>query len=185
MHDEDILDMFLDRSEHAVTMLRQKYGSLCRSIAGKLLPDPQDVEEVVNDTYLALWDAIPPARPGNLAAYVAKVTRNLALDRLAYASAQKRRGATVALQELEGVLHTGANPEEMLGEKELAESIRRFLEAQDPESRAMFLRRYWFFDSIDEILKRFAVSVSGVKNRLYRIRKKLKEHLVREGFMYE
>ena len=185
MHDEDILDMLFDRSEHAVTILRQKYGPLCRAIAGKLLLDPQDAEEVVNDTYLALWNAIPPARPGNLAAYIAKTIRNLALDRLAYTSAQKRRGTTVALQELEGVLHNGGNPEQVLGEKELAESIRRFLETQDPESRDMFLRRYWFFDSIDEISKRFAVSASGVKNRLYRIRIKLKEHLVREGFMYE
>jgi RNA polymerase sigma-70 factor (ECF subfamily) len=185
MDDKQIIALFESRSQDAILETKRKYDPLCRALAGKLLRSEEDVEECLADTYLALWNAIPPARPGNLAAYIAKTIRNLALDRLAYTSAQKRRGTTVALQELEGVLHNGGNPEQVLGEKELAESIRRFLETQDPESRDMFLRRYWFFDSIDEISKRFAVSASGVKNRLYRIRKKLKEHLVREGFMYE
>lgn len=186
MEDKSIVELYWARSEDAIIRTDEKYGNLCRTLAGRILADPQDVEECVNDTYLGLWNGIPPARPEVLSAYVAKITRNLAMKRITYQNARKRSAyAAVSIHELEECLPGQADPESELYAAELAKSVERFLLRQDYESRTVFLRRYWFCDSISEIAERFQLSENNVKVRLFRIRKKLRLHLIKEEWIDE
>lgn len=186
MDDNALIELFWERSPEAVELTQQKYGALCRSLAGRLLRCAEDVEECLNDTLVSLWDAIPPARPVHLAAYISRITRNLAMKRLSYLSADKRAGeAMVSFDELEECVSTDADPAKILEGRELEAAVAAFLEAQDRESRVYFLRRYWFFDSVKEIAARYGVSESKVKVRLFRTRSRLKEYLVKEGYVYE
>ncbi len=186
MEDEAIIALFWSRSEEAVTQTAQKYGDLCRSIAQRIVLDAQDAEECVNDTYAALWDAIPPARPNPLSAYIAKITRNLAMKRITYHNSRKRSDyAAVSIHELEECIPANGTPEEAVSEQQLAKAVEKFLSKEDHESRNMFLRRYWFYDSIAEIAKRFGVSESKVKSQLMRVRNRLKQYLIKEEWIYE
>lgn len=186
MDDRQIILLFQERRPEAIEQTKERYGELCRSIAGKLLQNPQDAEECVNDTYLALWDAIPPASPSPLSAFAAKITRNLALKRLEQLSAAKRSAeATLSFEELSECLSAPDEMESRMEAKALRQAIANFLEAQDRESRCVFLRRYFFFDSVREIAQRYGMSQSKVKSRLMRTRNKLKIYLIQEGFYEE
>lgn len=185
MEDEKIIDLYFDRSQDAIKRTEETYGAMCRQIAGRLLGSREDAEECVSDTYLALWNAIPPARPAPFSAYIAKVTRNLAMKRLEYRRAFKRGSeAAISFEELSACLASPGGPEEILDEKALRQSITDFLQKQDRESRNIFLRRY-FFDSIREIAMRYGMTESKVKSNLMRTRNKLRTHLIQEGFLYE
>ena len=154
--------------------------------SGRLLRNPEDVAECVNDTYLALWNAIPPACPQRLGAYISKIVRNLAMMRLDYLTAEKRNPeAVVSFEELSECIGGGTDPAEVLERKALQEAIRDFLRTQPAEDRGYFLRRYYFFDSVKEIAGKCGVSESKVKLKLFRTRNKLKEFLIREGFLHE
>lgn len=186
MEDEQIIGLFFDRCEDAIEQTKRKYGSLCKTIAGRILQNPEDAEECVSDTYLALWDAIPPARPEPLSAFAAKITRNLALKRLEQLSTAKRNGeAAVSFEELSECLCDREAPDRMLEELALRDAITDFLQTQDKESRCIFLRRYFFFDSVGEIAQRYGLSQSKVKSRLMRTRNKLRLYLIQEGLFYE
>lgn len=184
MDDQYIIDLFFARSETAIEAVQQAYGLMCRSIVGNLLGNEQDVEECLNDTWHALWNAIPPQRPESLKAYTAKIARNLAMSRLTYLNAQKRQAVTVSFDELSGCLPAGQNPEDILAGKELGRQLARFLAKLDGDSRDMFLRRYWFFDSIEQIAKGFGMSETRVTTKLHRVRKKLKHFLEKEAQIY-
>ena len=172
MEDKKIIELFFARSERAIECVRERYGDLCRHIASNMLSDPEDVEECLSDTYLALWNAIPPARPQKLRPFVARIARNQAGNKLAYNSARKRgREVTVPLEELDG--------------KELTRAIERFLLTLDADSRNVFLRRYWFCDSVEQIAAGFGATESWVKSRLLRTRSKLRIYLIEEGYIYE
>lgn len=186
MEDEQIIALYFDRSQEAISQTDAKYGPFCRQLAGRLLGNTEDTEECVNDTYLALWDAIPPAKPKPFSAYIAKVTRNLAMKRLEYRNAAKRDGeASVSFEELSACLESPGGLEELLDEKALRESIAEFLKHQNRESRNIFLRRYFFFDSVREIANRYSLTESKVKSRLMRTRTKLRVHLIEEGFIHD
>ena len=186
MEDQKIIELFFARSEEAIEWTRRKYGALCARIAGNMLSSPEDAEECVNDTLLALWNAIPPARPQLLGAYAARIARNQAGKRLTYNAAQKRGGEmTLSLEELDACLAGSADVEQEVQIWELTQAIEGFLETLDLDSRNMFLRRYWFFDSIEQIAAGFGVTQSKVKTRLFRARGKLREHLIKEGYLYE
>lgn len=186
MDSEKLVNLFWDRSPEAIAQTQQAYGELCAKLAGRLLRRAEDVEECVNDTYLALWNGIPPARPAHFGAYVAKIVRNLAMKRLSYLTAEKRSAeAEVSFEELDVCLSGPGDPQQILEGKELEEAVTAFLRQQDPESRKFFLRRYYFFDSVKEIAKRYAVRESKVKVKLFRTRNKLKEFLVKEGLLDE
>lgn len=180
VNDERIIELYWSRSEQAIAETDKKYGTMCRKIAGNLLRSDEDAEECVNDTYNGLWDAIPPARPQKLSSFIAKITRNLAMKRLTYRNAVKRALLTVSFEELEACIPAADSPEQVLHGKELTQALERFLDTLDRESRNMFLRRYWFFDSIEEIAKGFGVSQSKVKSQLFRVRNKLKLFLAEE-----
>lgn len=186
MDNEKLVNLFWERSPEAVAQTQQVYGALCAAIAGRLLRRKEDVEECVNDTYMALWNGIPPARPKHFGAYVTKVVRNLAMKRLSYLTAEKRAPeAEVSFEELDACLAGPGDPQQILEGKELEAAVTAFLEEQDGESRKFFLRRYYFFDSVKEIAVRYGVSESKVKVKLFRTRNKLREFLVKEGLYVE
>lgn len=182
MDDEQILMLLWNRVESAIDALRAKFGKPLHRIAMNILADPQDAEEAVNDTYLALWDAIPPARPKPLGAYVYKVGRNTALKLLRTRSAQKRSSRyELSLDELSDIL-PGGTLEEQLDARFLGQAIDRFLDTLDKESRILFVRRYWFADSIRDIADDRGLTPGTVSVRLHRIRSRLKDYLNKEGF---
>ena len=147
------------------------------------LPTLKDVDECVSDTYMALWNAIPPARPKSLSAFVCGIVRNLSLKRLEYLGRQKRNAAVlVSLEELEEILPDSAG-ESSLDSGALATLISSFLRTQKEEARNVFLRKYYYFDSIEEIALRYGISQSKVKSSLFHTRKKLKAYLIKEGIM--
>lgn len=184
MEDSRIVELFLQRSEVAIDAAQQKYGAMCRAMARNLLGSEEDAQECLNDALHALWNTIPPEKPQKLGAYFAKIVRNLAMKRLTYQNADKRSGAIVSCEELSACIPAGNTVEELFEEKELSNAIGRFLGTLDRDSRDMFLRRYWFCDSIGQIAKGFGISETGVTTKLYRMRKKLKDYLEREVQIY-
>lgn len=183
MEDKQIIRLYQDRNPEAIEQTKQKYGRLCKTIAGRLLQSPEDAEECINDTYLALWDAIPPATPSSLSAFAVKITRNLAMKRLEHLSAAKRNTqVTLSFDELSECLCGQDDLSQVIEEKALRQAITVFLETQDKESRCIFLRRYFYFDSVKEIATRYGITQSKVKSKLMRTRNQLKNHLIQEGF---
>lgn len=180
--DQQIVQLFFQRSESAIACTQQKYGALCRSVAQRLLADPRDTEECVSDAYLRLWNAIPPERPRSLRAYLARVTRNLALDRYNYNTAAQRSTAlTDAFEELEPWLPAECgDPEGAADAGELRRVLNGFLRRQSPEARTFFLRRYWYGESIREIAGECRVSEAKVKASLFRTRERLRNELEKE-----
>lgn len=181
MDDLRIIELYFERNEQAIKETDQKYGRLCHKIAYNILESDEDSEECVNDTYLSVWQAIPPARPKSLMAFVCAITRNLSLKRLESATAQKRsRSALVSLSELEDIL-PDERGNESIDDGEIGRLISKFLRRQKSDARNIFIRRYYFFDSISDIAARYSFSESKVKNTLYHTRNKLREFLIKEG----
>ena len=184
MEDCKIVDLYWERSEQAIAETGRKYGSYCLAIATSILPVREDAEESVNDTYMAAWNSMPPHRPSVLATFLGKLTRRISIDRWRRLSAEKRGGSTVmlALEELEGCIPGGTDPEKDVQAKELAEVIGRFLETLPRLERRVFLRRYFELASIQSTADSFGISVSKVKSMLHRIRGKLRLCLQKEGY---
>lgn len=185
MEDEKILELFWTRQEEAITETDRKYGKMCSGISYNLLLNLQDAEECVNEAYLGLWNTIPPRYPEVFSAYIAKLVRNISIKRLTYLNAQRRNsGNAVSIHELEQTIPDTHSIEDHVTAEELAGSIEKYLSSTDYESRNIFLRRYWFFDSISEIAIRFGISESKVKSRLLRTRKRLYSFLIKEGLIH-
>lgn len=182
MDDKKIIELFYERSEQAITELSKKYGLLCEKIADNILNNHLDAEECVNDAYLAVWNTIPPQNPDSLVSYVCRIVRNQAIKKYHENTALKRNSIyDTSLDELEEVLPSSASVEGELEAKEVSAIIDRFLETLDKQSRTMFIRRYWYSDSIEEIALSFKTSKHYISVRLSRIRKALKKYLVKEG----
>ena len=181
MTDLQIIDLYFARSEMAIRETDAKYGRLCTGVASNVLRDRSDVEECVSDTWLTAWNTIPPTRPNRFSAFLCAITRRLSLKRLEYNTAAKRQNAlSVSFAELENALPDHRfSPE--AGEEELGAMISDFLLSEPEEARMAFLRRYWFFDSVEEISHRFGWSQSKVKSMLMRTRERLRKHLAKEG----
>ena len=182
MDDKNIIELFYERSEQAITELSKKYGLLCKKVADNILNNHLDAEECVNDAYLAVWNTIPPQNPDSLVSYVCRIVRNQAIKKYHENTALKRNSIyDTSLDELEEVLPSSASVEGELEAKEVSAMIDRFLETLDKQSRIMFIRRYWYSESIEEIALSFKTSKHYISVRLSRIRKALKKHLVKEG----
>lgn len=183
MEDLQIIQLFFDRSEEAITALSEKFGRYSSTIAHNILGNTSDAEECVNDALLHVWNAIPPKRPDNLKTFVGRITRNLALDAYDKRTTQKRGGGqtALALDELSEVIGNGADPAEHLEAEELSELINNFLAALPEDKRVLFMKRYWYLESIRDIAIDQAMTESGVKTALFRIRQQLKEELTKEG----
>ena len=184
MEDAQIIELFFARSEEAVEQVKAKYGPACMHLLRNLLLSEQDAEECANDAYLALWNTIPPERPEPLLTYLLKIARNQGLRRITYNNAQRREEKqVVALEELESCLASGETVEQAVERKLLEEEIDRFLRSLPREDRQLFLRRYWFCDSIEQLTESFGWSKSKVKSKLFRLRGRLHAHLHKEGFI--
>ena len=184
MNDEDIIRLYFDRNEQAVTESSAKYGAYCSAIARNILSDDEDVKECVNDTWLRAWNAIPPARPSVLSAFLGKITRNLSFDRYRSSHRQKRSDGKVnlVLDELKDIVSGNDDPEDQAMEKELIAEINLFLKSLPDEKRYMFILRYWHSYEISGISKRLRISEGNIMTSLSRIRKSLKEHLTGRGY---
>lgn len=182
MNDVDIVELFFSRDERAIHEVISKYGTYCRSIAYNILHDEENAEEVMNDTWFGAWNSIPPHNPENLSTYLGKITRNISLTKWRDQHAAKRFADTVSLvsEELEECLPSGMTIEKKLEEAELRNTMNRFIEELPEIEQRVFVCRYFYFDSILEIAKRFQFSESKVKSMLHRNRKKLKKVLDRE-----
>ena len=181
MTDQMIIELFWRRSEEAIQNTSQKYGRYLIKIAMNILNLFEESEECVNDTYLAAWNQLPPDRPKELLPYLGRITRCLALNRYDYLKAKKRSSDfTVQLSELEECLVSSNSIEAEYEAEEIASAISKFLRSENTDSRNIFIRRYWFSDSIADIAKRFGLSESKVKSNLFRTRKKLKKYLEKE-----
>ena len=180
MEDARIVELYFARDEQAIRETDAKYGRLCHQIAGNILRNAEDAEECVSDTYWSVWNQIPPARPAHLMAYVCKITRNLSLKKLEFLSALKRKPqAVISISELENVCPDPGQAG--LEDADLGRLISDFLRSEKTEARNVFLRRYWFFDSVSDIGARYGYSESKVKSMLLRTRNRLRAYLKKEG----
>lgn len=179
MEDQAIIDLYFARSDQAIRETQDKYGRMLRSIAYGILKSLEDAEECENDTYLKTWNAIPPQRPSVFSAFLSKITRNLSLDRYDELHAQKRGSGEVPalLDELAECLPAGGEVSSHLEEEELSGVINAFLKELKPDARNIFLRRYWFGDSVQEIAEKGGFGASKVKMSLSRSRKALEKVL--------
>jgi len=182
MEDERIIQLFWERKEDAIEELNQKYGAICTKVAHNILNNHQDAEECVNDAYLGAWNSIPPERPNPLRTYICRIVRNLAIKKY-HANRAKKRDSSydVALEELESCIPATGSVEEVWNAKEVARNIDDFLEHLDSENRILFVRRYWYAESVSDLARLFQISNHNVTVRLSRIREKLKVHLLKEG----
>lgn len=185
MEDKKIVQLLFARAENAISELGTRFGKQLYRIAYNILGNKMDAEECTNDTYLALWNAIPPVSPDPLAPYVYRTGRNTALKRLHRDTAKKRDSRyDVSLEELNECL-PGEDLEQIIDARELGRTMERFLKSKSRENRYIFIRRYWYGDSVGEIARALKVKENAVSVRLNRIRSSLKEFLEKEGYRYE
>ncbi len=183
MDDQMIVAMYHARSEAAIAHTADKYGDYCRCISYQILQNDEDVEECVNDTWLKTWGSIPPKNPQNLKTFVGKIVRNLSFDVYRKKHSQKRGFGelAVALNELDACV-SGKPDSNGMDDFLLKEAIEVFLKELSPKDRWIFMRRYWYVDSVQQIARSLAISENSVNVRLYRLRQTLRNTLEKEGF---
>ncbi|MGN0299220.1 MAG: RNA polymerase sigma factor [Lachnospiraceae bacterium] len=181
MNDLQIIELYFARDEQAIKETDIKYGKMCFHVANNFLSNDEDAKECVNDTYLSVWNKIPPTRPNNFKAFICKITRNLSLKKLELSNAKKRSAnIIVSLSELEEILPDNRiSPN--IEDEEIGRLISDFLWNEKEEIRNVFLRKYWYFDSISDIAAQYSFSETKVKSMLFRTRNKLREYLRKEG----
>lgn len=181
MQDNDIIELYMQRDECAISETEKKYGAYCRKIAFNILYDVFDAEECVNDTYLKTWNAIPPTVPRILSSFLAKITRNLALDRYDFSKAKKRDALSESLDEMSEMIGDG-DISDGIEISELGASISKFLSEEKPLSRRIFIKRYFFEEPLKDIAREHGITLSSVKVILHRSRTRLAKFLEKEGF---
>ena len=174
----DIIEQLERRDENAIELLKAHYGDYCYGIIYHQLGSREDAEEALNDVWVKIWNSIPPARPTHLRAYLAKTARNIAIDYIKRSSAQRRSGLTTLLDEISDIV-----PDCSGSDGFLKDALNRFLRTLKTEERRIFLRRYWYGASIDELAAELGCSQTRVANILLRTRKKLRKHLEKEGYI--
>ena len=183
MTDEEIISLYFDRSEEAIAATQRKYDGYCRAIVGRILGSARDAEEIISDTWLKAWLSIPPNRPKDLKLYLAKIGRNLALNRLRDGRSSKRgEAADAVLEELREVLGENTT-EETVDAKELQTAVNRFLRQLPERECNVFIRRCFYAESAEEIAVRYGLRPNTVTVSLHRTRKKLREYLIKEGYL--
>ena len=184
MEDNDIIQLFFNRDETAIKETSVKYGNYCSSIAKNILKNCEDAEECVNDTYLKAWNVIPPNKPTVLKAFLGRITRNISFNLYKKMNTDKRGNGQISiiLDELAECISDEANPYQEVETKELIKAINSFLEKISQEKRVIFIRRYWYSDSIRDIAQRCGISEDSVSVSLNRLRKRLRNYLIERGF---
>ncbi len=185
MEDRQIVDLFWARNEAAIDETKSKYGRYCRYIAHQILASDEDAAEVENDTYMKTWNTVPPNRPTSLKAYVGRISRQLSLDRWDMQRAAKRGGGTLplVLEELSECVAGRADTGDLCDRIALRDAMERFLRGLPKRTRTIFIRRYWYVSSIEQIARDYAMKESAVAMLLLRTREKLKSFLRKEGFV--
>ena len=180
MEDERIVALYWERNENAIRETEAKYGKFCYAIAYNVLRSREDADECVNDTWVGAWNAMPPERPKRLPSFLARITRNIAIDRYRYDGAQKRSAQTeIAMDEYYDCIPSAeASVEDTLA---LKEAVNGFLASLDVRSRVIFMRRYWYSMSIAEIAESVCLSENHIGIILHRTRNKFKDYLKKEG----
>lgn len=183
MEDREIVELYWQRSQTAIAESQKKYENYCMKVALNVLSDWEDARECVNDVWLAAWDRIPPSRPEILSAFLGKIARRISIDCYRRQTAAKRGGneITLAIEELEECLVARDTVDELLEQKELERLLNEFVCGLEEEKQDMFVRRYWYLDSMKQIAKRHKCSESKVRTTLFRCRKQLQEKLLEEG----
>lgn len=182
MEDSQIIELYFTRNQQALTETQTKYGVYCNAVARNILSDVRDVEEALNQTWFEAWRSIPPEKPRILSAFLGGITRNISLNIVRSHSAQKRNADFVqSFNELEMI--STENVEDEICTKQLAQSINEFVGGLPEIQRKVFVCRYWYFDSIEEIGERFGYSKGKVKSMLYRIRRNLEKYLKQEELL--
>lgn len=183
MEDRQIISLYFRRLPEAIEETDLKYGAYCHSISYNILGSDQDAEECVNDTYLTVWNQIPPTKPNHFSVYLGKIVRNLSIDRWRRGHALKRGKGELplAISELDYCLSSGESLEDIYYAGELRNTINEFLRTLKDTERRVFICRYWYMDSISHISRQFGLSPSKVKSMLMRTRGKLKVYLLEEG----
>lgn len=182
MTDEQIIALYWQRDERAIAETQNRYGRYLQTVARGILADERTCEEVANDTYAKAWDCIPPQRPHPLKGFLARITRQLSINRLKENARQKRGGGQydLALEELGQCVQ--ASGEDLAEVTALRDGLNRFLRQLPQEKRRVFIRRYWYLDSVSQIAEQYGISESKVKSMLMRTREQLREFLKKEGF---
>ncbi len=184
MEDKQIIDLFFKRDENAIAELTTKYGRLCSQLAHNILKNPSDTEECVNDTWLGVWNSIPPNKPESLIGYVCKLVRNIAIKRYHYNTAAKRNSVyDVALEELEGCLVSTKDVESEVESSQLTETIEQFLETLNQVDRVVFLQRYYFSASYADIASQTGLTEKNVSVKLTRLRQRLRTYLEERDYI--
>ncbi|MCM1467262.1 MAG: RNA polymerase sigma factor [Alistipes sp.] len=185
MNDNEILDLYWNRSENAIAATAEKYENYCHTISYNILQNNEDAKECVNDTWFHAWKSIPPKRPERLSTFLGKITRNLSLNRFKQYTAKKRgSGQTeLVLSELSECAASADSVEQSVEEGVLVHSIEQFLYAQPRQKRNIFIRRYWYLHSIRDIANVYGMSESKLTSLLFRMRGELKIHLEKEGII--
>ncbi len=183
LEDNEIIGMFFSRSEQAISETREKYGSACLAISRNILGSALDAEECLSDALLALWQRIPPEKPEPFRAYLFRIVRNISIAKYHSNTAGKRNSFyDVALDELEECLAGAGTVEQEITARELSTLIDRFLGTLDEDSRMLFVRRYWYSDSVKALAERFGTTENNLSVRLSRLRTKLRKYLQKEGY---
>lgn len=179
MEDLEIIELYHSRNQDAISETATKYGGLLYTVAKNIIHSHEDSEEIVSDSYGSAWEAMPPQRPNSLTAFLCRITRNLSIDRYRKNHAQKREGILLELSELEG---ESVHMEDRLELGELTKSIEKFLSTLPKDDRVLFMRRYFFHESVQDLAKEAKCKENNISGRLYRLRLKLKSRLAEEGY---
>lgn len=182
MEDKQIITLFHNRSEEAIHELKKKYNGMCYSIAYRILQSHEDTEECVNDSYLAFWNTVPPQNPEPLSSFLSKLVRNISINRYHKNTTQKRNDSyNLALEEIVDIVSSYPSPDDLVISKELTQTLNLFLNTLDEENRVIFVYRYWYGFSFEEIGRKLAMKPNSATVKLGRTRKKLKEFLHKKG----
>jgi len=185
MEDARIVQLYWNRDQAAISQTAAKYGGYCTSIARNILGNAQDAEECVNDTYLNAWNAMPPHRPSILATFLGKITRNLSFNRYKRQHAEKRGAGELplVLEELGECVSGREDVEQEIAYRELVMTLEAFLQTLSVKKRRIFLRRYWYTDSVSDIAKCFGMRENAVSMVLARMRQELRSFLEERGYV--
>jgi len=183
LEDADIVELYFSRQEAAIAQTDMKYGKMLKSICNGILNSPEDAEECLNDTLLSLWNSIPPKRPEKLGAYAAKIARNSALNRLEKSNAIKRSGELLIYEELSEFLPDDEDGSNWADAETLKNEINLFLRSLKPLQRVIFVKRYFFCDSIRQISESTGLKENAVKTTLFRLRESFRKKLIKAGLL--
>ncbi|MCQ2495638.1 MAG: RNA polymerase sigma factor [Lachnospiraceae bacterium] len=185
LEDSEIIELYWERSENAIKETQNKYFGYAYSIIARIIANKEDAEECFDDSMLKLWNSIPPTRPQNLRLYLGKIVRNTAIDRLKNLTGKKRTAEIISLSEMENFEDDFQNIDKDIDKWTLVEIINSFLQEQKKLHRIVFVQKYWYFLSVNQISEANNISSSKALSILHRMRKKLKERLVREGYYFD